>query len=69
MIGGNVTLAGNSTLSPGDNGPAPGTLTIKGNLALGSGTTLDYSFGEANVVGGPLNDLMVVAGDVSLGAS
>ena len=67
VIGGNVTLAGNSTLSPGDNGPAPGTLTIKGNLALGSGTTLDYSFGEANVVGGPLNDLMVVAGDVSLG--
>ena len=28
---------------------------------------LDYSFGEANVVGGPLNDLIVVAGDVSLG--
>ena len=62
-----MTLTGNSTLSPGDNVAAPGTLTIKGNLALGSGTTLDYSFGEANVVGGPLNDLIVVAGDVSLG--
>ena len=67
VIGGNVTLTGNSTLSPGDNSTAPGTLTIKGNLALGSGTMLDYSFGEANVVGGPLNDLIVVAGDVSLG--
>ena len=67
VIGGDVTLTGNSTLSPGDNVAAPGTLTIKGNLALGSGTTLDYSFGEANVVGGPLNDLIVVAGDVSLG--
>ena len=48
-----MTLTGNSTLSPGDNGPAPGTLTIKGNLALGSGTALNYSFGQANVAGGP----------------
>ena len=42
VIGGNVTLTGNSMLSPGDNSTAPGTLTIKGNLALGSGTMLDY---------------------------
>ena len=42
VIGGDVTLTGN-TLSPGDNSPAPGTLTIKGNLALGSGTALNYS--------------------------
>ena len=53
VIGGDVTLTGNSTLSPGDNSPAPGTLTIKGNLALGSGTALNYSFGQANVAGGP----------------
>ena len=29
VIGGDVTLTGNSTLSPGDNSPAPGTLTIR----------------------------------------
>ena len=67
VIGGDVTLAGNSTLSPGANGAEPGTLTIKGNLTLGSGTALDYSFGEVNVAGGALNDLIVVDGDVSLG--
>ncbi|MBR8657697.1 autotransporter-associated beta strand repeat-containing protein, partial [Achromobacter sp. Marseille-Q0513] len=67
VIGGDVTLTGNSTLSPGDNGPAPGTLTIKGNLALGSGTALNYSFGQANVAGGPLNDLTNVGGNVALG--
>ena len=65
VIGGDVTLTGNSTLSPGDNARA-GTLTIKGNLALGSGTALNYSFGQANGRR-PLNDLTNVGGNVALG--
>ncbi|WP_241133581.1 autotransporter-associated beta strand repeat-containing protein [Achromobacter insuavis] len=67
VIGGDVTLTGNSILSPGDNSTAPGTLTIQGNLTLGSGTSLNYGFGQANVAGGPFNDLTNVAGNVSLG--
>ncbi|CAB3836229.1 autotransporter-associated beta strand repeat-containing protein [Achromobacter deleyi] len=67
IIGGDVTLTGNSILSPGDNSTAPGTLTIRGNLTLGSGTSLNYAFGQANVAGGPFNDLTNVGGNVSLG--
>ena len=39
---------------------------IAGDLALARGSRLDYSFGEANVVGGSLNDLTDVAGDLTL---
>jgi fibronectin-binding autotransporter adhesin len=66
IIGGDVTLANGATLAPGDVGTAPGTLTINGNLSLSSGSTLTYSFGQANVVGGPLNDLTRVQGDLVL---
>ncbi|WP_287461111.1 autotransporter outer membrane beta-barrel domain-containing protein [Sphingomonas sp.] len=62
-IGGNVTIASGGTLAPGN---SPGTLTIAGDLALSSGSLLDYEFGHSDVVGGPLNDLTVVGGNLTL---
>ncbi|MGK6353839.1 autotransporter-associated beta strand repeat-containing protein [Sphingomonas sp. DT-207] len=64
IIGGNVTLADGATLAAGSNGV--GTLTINGNLALSAGSVLDFEFGEANVAGGSLNDLVEVGGDLAL---
>jgi fibronectin-binding autotransporter adhesin len=62
-IGGNVTVANGGTLAPGN---SPGTLTIAGDLNLASGSLLDYEFGQSSVVGGPLNDLTVVGGNLTL---
>ena len=39
---------------------------LGGDLRLGPGSLLAYSFGQANVPGGPLNDLTVVGGDLTL---
>ena len=63
-IGGNVALADGAILAPGMDGA--GTLAINGSLALSSGSQLNYEFGEANVAGGPLNDLVNVGGDLML---
>ncbi|KAA0178600.1 autotransporter outer membrane beta-barrel domain-containing protein, partial [Cupriavidus gilardii] len=65
-IGGNVIVADGATLSPGGSTAAPGTLTINGDLQLGANSNLDVNFGQANVVGGPLNDLVQVGGNVTL---
>jgi fibronectin-binding autotransporter adhesin len=65
-IGGDVNVADGGTLSPGDVGSAPGTLAIKGSLALSDASSLNVNFGQANVVGGPLNDLVQVGGDLTL---
>ncbi|MGO4700633.1 autotransporter-associated beta strand repeat-containing protein [Dyella sp. 2RAB6] len=65
-IGGDVTLADGATLSPGDLGSAPGTLTVKGKLGMSDASNLNVNLGQANVVGGPLNDLVQVNGDLSL---
>src|SRR5690606_33806655 len=65
-IGGGVAVADGGTISPGDAGSAPGTLTIGGDLILSGGSILDYRFGQADVVGGPLNDLLVVGGNLTL---
>ncbi|WP_404924865.1 autotransporter-associated beta strand repeat-containing protein [Mesorhizobium sp. ORM16] len=65
IIGGSVTVADGGTLSPGDAGNAPGTLTINGNLALAN-SNLNINFGQANVPGGPLNDLINVGGNLTL---
>jgi fibronectin-binding autotransporter adhesin len=62
-IGGSVTVANGGTLAPGN---SPGTLTIAGDLNLASGSLLDYEFGQSSVVGGPLNDLTVVGGNLTL---
>ncbi len=61
-IGGSVTIA-DGILAPG---ASPGTLTINGNLLLAAASTLDYELGQAGVVGGALNDLTVVGGDLTL---
>ncbi|KRC81475.1 autotransporter-associated beta strand repeat-containing protein [Sphingomonas sp. Root241] len=64
IIGGNVMLADGATLAAGTNNV--GTLTINGDLALGSGSVLDFAFGQANVAGGALNDLVNVGGNLTL---
>ncbi|QKC95896.1 autotransporter outer membrane beta-barrel domain-containing protein [Mesorhizobium sp. NZP2298] len=64
-IGGAVIVADGGTLAPGS---SPGTLTI-GSLSLSSGSTLDYELGQAGVVGGGVNDLIVVTGALTLDGS
>ncbi|MBZ9709428.1 autotransporter-associated beta strand repeat-containing protein [Mesorhizobium sp. ESP7-2] len=66
IIGGDVFVDVAGRLAPGDLGAAPGTLTINGSLQLAAGSNLDYSFGQAGVVGGAYNDLTVVHGDLTL---
>ncbi len=63
IIGGDVALDDGAVLAPGR---SPGTLTIDGGLVLAPGAQLDYQFGEADVVGGPFNDLTIVGGDLTL---
>ena len=65
-IGGNVSVANGVTLAPGGVGGGIGTLTINGSLGLNRGSILNYSFGQAGVVGGPFNDLAVVNGNLTL---
>ncbi len=62
-LGGNLTV--NGTLAPGDL-TAPGTLTLNGNAILAAGSKLKYRLGDAGAVGGALNDLLVVNGDLTL---
>ncbi|MHA4838718.1 autotransporter-associated beta strand repeat-containing protein [Sphingopyxis sp. MSC1_008] len=64
IIGGNVVIADGATLAPGAG--APGALAINGNLSLASGATLGFEFGQANDVGGPLNDVVNVGGNLLL---
>src|SRR5690606_32627067 len=52
IIGGNVSIADGAALEPGSVPGAAGTLTIKGDLALAAGSTLNMQFGAADVVGG-----------------
>ncbi|XHS77015.1 autotransporter-associated beta strand repeat-containing protein [Burkholderiaceae bacterium UC74_6] len=61
-IGGNVAIA-DGILAPGN---SPGTLTINGDLSLSSASVLNYEFGQSNTVGGPLNDLTLVNGNLTL---
>jgi len=65
-IGGDVAVNNGAVLAPGPAGAAAGTLTINGDLSLGAASALAYSFGQAGVVGGPLNDLTAVGGDLVL---
>ncbi|HEV2502817.1 MAG TPA: autotransporter outer membrane beta-barrel domain-containing protein [Mesorhizobium sp.] len=65
-IGGSMTVANGGTLAPGNVGTTPGTLTVNGAVVLNSTTNLNYNFGQANVAGGPFNDLTNVAGSIVL---
>jgi autotransporter-associated beta strand protein len=62
-IAGAVSIAKGGVLSAGNGGP--GTLTV-GGLSLADGAVLNYDLGQANTVGGPLNDLVNVNGDLRL---
>lgn len=64
IVGGDVEAVGGK-ISPGAAG-APGRLTINGDLVLDAASSLDYRLGQAGVVAGPLNDLLVVHGDLTL---
>ena len=66
IIGGDVFVDAGGRLAPGGLGTTPGMLTINGALELADGSNLDYSFGQAGVVGGAYNDLTVVHGDLTL---
>ncbi|MGL5600969.1 MAG: autotransporter-associated beta strand repeat-containing protein [Silvania sp.] len=68
-IGGNVVMGDNATLQPGDSGT--GTLFVSNgkSLTLGTNTVSDFEFGEAYKPGGNLNDLVDVAGDLTLGGT
>jgi len=63
IVGGDVFVDDGGTIAPGN---SPGTLTINGNLTLSGGALLDFEFGQADVPGGPLNDLIDVKGDLTL---
>ncbi|WP_246681601.1 autotransporter-associated beta strand repeat-containing protein [Mesorhizobium sp. B2-4-3] len=65
-VGGNVTIANGGTLAPGEAGNAPGTLAIGGNLTLNNTSAVNVNFGQADTVGGPLNDLINVGGNLTL---
>jgi fibronectin-binding autotransporter adhesin len=65
IAGGNVVLADGATLAPGSQS-AIGTLTIHGDLQLSPGSSLDFTLGQANSVGGPFNDLVSVNGNLVL---
>ena len=65
-MGGPVTIASGATLDAGPAAGAVGTLTM-GALTLNAGSQLTYDLGQANVIGGPNNDLVQVNGNLTLG--
>ncbi|MDQ0032879.1 autotransporter-associated beta strand protein [Variovorax boronicumulans] len=68
MLAGNGSIAGTVSIAKGgilSAGNSPGTLTL-GGLNLADGAVLNYELGQANTVGGPLNDLVKVNGNLQL---
>ncbi|HEY0333300.1 MAG TPA: autotransporter-associated beta strand repeat-containing protein, partial [Stenotrophomonas sp.] len=66
IVGGNVTLADGAVLAPGVLPLQPATLTINGDLVLGNTSKLYYNLEQANIAGGPRNDLTIVRGGLTL---
>lgn len=66
-LGANVSVADNGHLAPGKDLSSVGILTMN-NLSLASNAQLDFQFGKSNVPDAkdPLNDLLVVNGDLLL---
>lgn len=66
-LGGNVSVADNGHLAPGKDLNSVGILTMN-SLTLAENSQLDFQFGKSNVPDGkdPLNDLLVVNGDLTL---
>jgi autotransporter-associated beta strand protein len=70
-LAGTGAIAGPVTVSSGGRlsvGTGTGTMTT-GALTLAAGSALDMELGQAGVVGGALNDLLNVNGDLSLGGT
>ncbi len=61
-IGGDVTVQDGGILAPGS---SAGTLTL-GSLSLSDGSILDYELGQAGVIGGGVNDLIEISGNLTL---
>ncbi|WP_168879203.1 autotransporter domain-containing protein [Rhizobium sp. P28RR-XV] len=62
LIVGSVTVENGGSIAPGS---SPGTLTV-GSLSLNSGSVLNYQLGRTGVVGGGVNDLIEINGDLTL---
>ncbi|WAC24088.1 autotransporter-associated beta strand repeat-containing protein [Blastomonas sp. SL216] len=62
-IQGNVVVANGGILSPGN---SPATQTIAGNLTLNASSVLNFELAQAGVVGGGINDLISVGGNLVL---
>jgi autotransporter-associated beta strand protein len=62
-IGGNVFVSAGARLAPGQ---SPGTLIIEGNLELAASANLDFELAQSGLVGGGVNDLIVVGGNLRL---
>ena len=62
VIGGSVTVNSGGRLAPGN---SPGTLTV-GSLNLMPGAIMNYELATPGIVGGGVNDLIEVNGNVTL---
>lgn len=62
-IQGNVVVANGGILSPGT---SPATQTIAGNLTLNDSSVLNFELAQPGVVGGGINDLITVGGNLVL---
>ncbi len=67
-LGGSGTIDGSVSVTDGSIGPgnSPGTLTITGDLALSSGSVLDFELGSPSGTAGVDSDLIIVNGDLTL---
>lgn len=67
-LGGDVIFETGTVLRPGDDarGNGTGVLTINGDLTLASDTNSQFQLGEVYTPGGALNDLVTVAGNLTL---
>jgi autotransporter-associated beta strand protein len=61
-ISGVVTINGGGTIAPGN---SPGTLTL-GSLVLNPGSNLEFQLSTPGVIGGGVNDLLSITGDLTL---
>ncbi|MFZ5664193.1 MAG: autotransporter-associated beta strand repeat-containing protein [Pseudomonadota bacterium] len=60
---GNISLGAGAKLAPGN---SPATIAIGGNLLLDSASILNFELAQAGVVGGGINDLITVSGNLTL---
>ncbi|GAA0649545.1 hypothetical protein GCM10009424_27760 [Sphingomonas ursincola] len=60
---GNISLGAGAILAPGN---SPATIAIGGNLLLDSASILNFELAQAGVVGGGINDLITVSGNLTL---